>query len=151
MDDHARVQTGTPHHEPIEIDVRPMWITGVIITIVVTIGFLVVFWLMSWFSTRGEPLSAQQPKGDAVKPDPDWNVPPQLEQLRTREQRFLGTYGWVDQTKSVARVPVDRAIELIAEKGLPPVVGAAESATSVPLEQDSSSDATAPPSESGDE
>jgi hypothetical protein len=31
---------------------------------------------------------------------------------RTKEQAAATTYGWVDQSKGVARLPIDRAIEL---------------------------------------
>jgi hypothetical protein len=125
-------------------------VTAVVLTIIVTIAFLLVFWLLSWLSTRANPLAAEQPKGAAVKYDPKWNIPPQLEQLRLLEAQFFSTYKWVDQAQGVARVPVDRAIKLMAEKGLPPVIGTTGPASSEPPQQTVPSDA-APPPEPGDE
>jgi hypothetical protein len=40
-----------------------------------------------------------------------------MDELRARDQEALGTYGWVDPAHGVARIPVDRAIEILAEKG----------------------------------
>ncbi|MDQ5978855.1 MAG: hypothetical protein QG602_1829 [Verrucomicrobiota bacterium] len=35
-----------------------------------------------------------------------------LAEQRTKEQAAATTYGWVDQSKGVVRLPIDRAIEL---------------------------------------
>jgi hypothetical protein len=35
-----------------------------------------------------------------------------LTEQRTKEQAAATTYGWVDQSKGVVRLPIDRAIEL---------------------------------------
>ncbi len=37
-----------------------------------------------------------------------------LIETRAKEQAAATTYGWVDQSKGVARLPLDRAIELTA-------------------------------------
>lgn len=42
-----------------------------------------------------------------------------LEQQRAIEQQELTTYGWVDQGKGVVHIPVDRAMDLTLERGLP--------------------------------
>lgn len=39
---------------------------------------------------------------------------PKLEELRTREQEELTTYGWVDKEKGTVRIPIERAMELVA-------------------------------------
>jgi hypothetical protein len=35
------------------------------------------------------------------------------------EEQELNSYGWVDAGNGIARVPIDRAMELIVEQGLP--------------------------------
>ena len=40
--------------------------------------------------------------------------------LRAEEDAILTTYGWVDKDRGLARVPIDRAMELLVERGLPP-------------------------------
>jgi hypothetical protein len=42
-----------------------------------------------------------------------------IKDLRQEERRLLDTYEWVDKNKGVVRIPIDRAIEVLAEKGLP--------------------------------
>jgi hypothetical protein len=42
-----------------------------------------------------------------------------IKELRQEEHRLLETYEWVDKNRGVVRIPIDRAIEVLAEKGLP--------------------------------
>ena len=39
--------------------------------------------------------------------------------MRDKEQKRLHGYGWVNQGAGVARMPIDEAKKLIAERGLP--------------------------------
>ena len=39
---------------------------------------------------------------------------------RAEEDEILTTYGWVDKDREVARVPIDRAMDLLVQRGLPP-------------------------------
>lgn len=43
----------------------------------------------------------------------------QLDQVRLKEEEMLATYGWVDQKAGVVRIPIERAMDLIAQRGLP--------------------------------
>ncbi len=47
-----------------------------------------------------------------------------LKELRQREDQLLEHYQWVDKNAGIVRIPIERAIELTAERGLP-VRGAA--------------------------
>jgi hypothetical protein len=39
--------------------------------------------------------------------------------MRAAEDKILNGYGWVDREHGVARIPIDRAIDLLAQRGLP--------------------------------
>jgi hypothetical protein len=41
--------------------------------------------------------------------------------LREREDAALHGYGWADQRAGIARIPVDRAVAILLEKGLPEI------------------------------
>lgn len=43
----------------------------------------------------------------------------QIYSFRLQEEQKLHSYGWVDQNAGVVRIPIDRAMELIAQRGLP--------------------------------
>ena len=39
--------------------------------------------------------------------------------LRAAEDARLTTYGWVDRSGGIARIPIDRAMQMIVQKGVP--------------------------------
>ena len=52
-----------------------------------------------------------------------------LAELHEREDLLLNHYSWVDQSKGEVRIPIERAMELLAQRGLP----VAPAGTSQPL------------------
>ena len=42
-----------------------------------------------------------------------------LQEVRADESAFLHSYGWVDRQAGVVRIPIDRALTLLLERGLP--------------------------------
>jgi len=53
-------------------------------------------------------------------PAPQLQLAPRqdLAEFRAREDRILHSYGWIDQTGGVVRIPISRAMELLAARGL---------------------------------
>jgi hypothetical protein len=43
----------------------------------------------------------------------------QLRQFIEDEDRKLATYNWVDKDKGIVQIPIDRAMDLIVQRGLP--------------------------------
>lgn len=58
---------------------------------------------------------------NALPPPPRLQQNPglDLETLRRREERELGTSGWVERSRGTVRIPVERAMELLLRRGLP--------------------------------
>lgn len=63
-----------------------------------------------------------------VSPDDIARFPqPRLEQnerleindFRLKEEQTLNSYGWVDEKAGVVRIPIERAMQLLAQRGLP--------------------------------
>lgn len=54
------------------------------------------------------------------------NEPANLATFQAREHEVLTTYGWVDRNAGIVRIPVERAKDLVLERGLP-VRGAIDS------------------------
>jgi hypothetical protein len=52
-------------------------------------------------------------------PQLEVNERTELNGERLREEDTLSTYGWVDQNAGVVRIPIDRAMDLLAQRGLP--------------------------------
>jgi hypothetical protein len=43
----------------------------------------------------------------------------EINDFRVQEEQTLNSYGWVDQQAGVVRIPIDRAMALVAQRGLP--------------------------------
>jgi hypothetical protein len=43
----------------------------------------------------------------------------EVDAFRLQEAQTLHSYGWVDEQAGVVRIPIDRAMELLAQRGLP--------------------------------
>ncbi|HVO59885.1 MAG TPA: hypothetical protein VMT53_03060 [Terriglobales bacterium] len=43
----------------------------------------------------------------------------ELNDQRLQEENTLNTYGWVDQKAGIAHIPIERAMQLLAQRGLP--------------------------------
>ena len=53
------------------------------------------------------------------EPQLELNERTELNGERLREENTLNTYGYVDKNAGIVRIPIDRAMELLAQKGLP--------------------------------
>jgi len=56
------------------------------------------------------------PAGPLLQNDPEKD----LKTLRAREDAVLSSWAWADPAHTHARVPADRALEIVAAKGFPP-------------------------------
>lgn len=94
--------------------------------LLVAIGVILVLmgWLFDYFSARAtrldvppSPLAQARP----LPPEPRLQVRPgkDLRALRATEDAAMNSYGWVDQTAGIVRIPIDRAMDLLAKRGLP--------------------------------
>jgi hypothetical protein len=54
-------------------------------------------------------------------PAPREQISPRLDllSLRAQEEAELNSYGWIDPKAGVVRIPIDRALELVSQRGLP--------------------------------
>ena len=54
-------------------------------------------------------------------PEPRLEINERLEinDFRLQEEKKLNSYGWIDQKAGIARIPIDRAMHLLAQRGLP--------------------------------
>lgn len=61
----------------------------------------------------GDPTQAFPPP--QLQPDPAAD----LNKFRARQEQTLDSYGFVDKDQGILRIPIDHAMQLLAERGLP--------------------------------
>jgi hypothetical protein len=122
--DEKREHTGGGYDA--EINVRQVAGFTIGLLGVTAVVLVVMWWMSSAFKRMDEandppPSPVNEAQLDPIPPGPRLQpAPPRdMAELRAEDQKILGTYGWVDQAGGVARIPVDRAISILAERGLP--------------------------------
>lgn len=127
------------HEENIVRLSTTVWLT--IFSVVVVIIVQTVLWmgLKAADNTRkSEKPTALFPGRDAIKPDQfpeprlEVRYDNEIEKVRVEEAALVENYAWVDKSKGVARIPVDRALEILARSGLPKVAAPAPTAGAPP-------------------
>ncbi len=121
QDLHRRPQSG---HEERDANIRGVvWFAIALIAAVVAVLFL-MRWTFNALPAPQAELAAPLSKEAATELPPEprlqVNAPEDLRQLRLKEESVLNSYGWVDKQNRIVRIPIDRAIELLAQRGLPP-------------------------------
>lgn len=53
------------------------------------------------------------------QPQLETNERTELNKVRLREEDILSTYGYIDKNAGTVRIPIDRAMDLLAQRGLP--------------------------------
>jgi hypothetical protein len=92
------------------------------LSIVVLLGGAVCWLVLRVFEHVARQHYAHVPPRERIlPPEPRLEASPlaDLEAVHQEEDALLNTYGWVDRTHGTARIPIDRAIELLARRGLP--------------------------------
>ena len=114
------------HHEHSDVDIRAILTFGVALTIVAVVVHLLIYVLFGYFESRERvqapaeyPLAAAQ--GHREPPEPRLQTDPRqdLADLRAKEDDTLTSYGWVDRNAGVVRIPIDQAMQLTLQRGLP--------------------------------
>lgn len=76
--------------------------------------------IQSSLGTTREPAAPTTNKIQPPNPllQDNWGTKVDIQQQRIHEDEVLGSFGWVDQNKGVVRMPVDKAMSMIVERGV---------------------------------
>jgi hypothetical protein len=114
-------------HEQTAIQPRTLFISaGVLVAVVIVCQVVLGLW-MSGFEHKEERANALHPNRQTI--DVDQFPQPRLQRtppvdfmgMMQEERARITSYGWVNKDAGIARIPVDRAMEILVEKGLPKV------------------------------
>jgi len=121
----AQVENSDVAYEKRDVNPHAILWVGVAIIVSAVIIHFAVWGLFDLFNRsearKGKPpaslvnMKRQPPPAPRLQTD----APADLQELRNREDAALESYGWVDRERGIARIPVERAMELLVERGLP--------------------------------
>lgn len=110
-------------HETADVNVRGVLIFIAVLTVVVALLCLGMWWLLKAWSPQGVPRRAVQEDRPLPPPPRLLGAPGALgsagdmKELRRAEDELLGSYGWIDPGRGVVRIPIQRAMELLLRRG----------------------------------
>ena len=94
---------------------------GAVLVVLIVVSFLATFALFRLFSERADqtdvpasPLAGSAP----AFPSPELQADPTADriQLQQEEDARLSGYGWVDRRQRLVHIPIERAMDLAAER-----------------------------------
>ena len=109
-------------HETRDANIRSLTILLVGLFLLLLLSLLAMGWMFWYLAGREETSRAPRAAAERDRPPaPRLQVDPatDLENLRKAEAAVLNSYGWVDRKAGIVRIPIDRAMEVRAERGLP--------------------------------
>ena len=120
MSDH---RTNGAGYEVEDASIREVIIAGAGIAIGTFIVCVLMWFLFNALKRSEAEAQTINPLANPYQlpPEPRLQVQPyvELENLRRHEDEVLNTYGWVDKNGGKVRLPIDRAMDLMLERGLP--------------------------------
>ena len=135
-------------HESRDVNVKAISIFGIVLALgliatLFAIWGLFAFYRSYFYANEKPPFQGVDVDARRLPPEPRLQAAPQLDlrEMRAAEDAILDHYAWVDPDKGVVRIPIDRAIDIMAQRGFPSRPQAGPVSTSTPL--------TAEPAESG--
>lgn len=124
--EHLENHANRAHHEESDVNIRGILGFGAGLFVVAVAVHLLIYGLFGYFNSREGvkqapeyPLAAQQE--NRVPPEPRLQTDPRqdLADMRAKEQELLDSYGWVDKNAGIVRIPIDTAMKLTLQRGLP--------------------------------
>ncbi len=111
-------------YEKSDLKPKPIVLFAVMLTVVTILVFVASYGMIRflgwWDRARLEtPASPLATRTIPAEPRLQVKAPKDLQALRAAEQEVLTSYGWVSREAGVARIPIERAMQLVLERGLP--------------------------------
>jgi hypothetical protein len=109
-------------YEPADVNIRGVLAVALGWSIFVALAATALIGLSSMFGTLRPPVETSPlARVEIQPPEPRLEANPQvtLDRVRARQEQLLNGFGWVDRDAGIARIPIDRAMAILAERGWP--------------------------------
>jgi hypothetical protein len=113
-------------HEESDVNVAAIIRYGIGLLVIGAFILVFLWWLQGTYARQNEraqtqvyPLAAGQQ--DRLPPFPRFQENPQqeLQDLRAKQKALLEGYQWINKDAGVARIPIEDAMKIVVEHGLP--------------------------------
>ena len=113
-------------HEGSDVNVRAILGFGAGLMALAFVVHIFLWWLLGVYTRQAEraqtqvyPLAAGQQEQLPALPRFQENPQQDMRALRAKQQALLEGYAWVNRDGGVARIPIEEAMRIVVERGLP--------------------------------
>jgi hypothetical protein len=110
------------HHKNRNLNVRAIGIFGIGLILLAGGSILMLSAMFRYFEMRENANQARttenEPRKVPAEPRLQDHAVQDLQQMRAEEDQILNSYAWVDKKKVIVRIPIERAIDLLVNRGL---------------------------------
>jgi len=105
-------------YEPRDANYTAVTLLGIGLVMLVAVSFGVVFWFLSLVSQTEAEQDVVFRREQVPLPEPEQHANQKLTRIEQEQAlgQLLESYGWVDRERRVARIPIERAMEILAEQ-----------------------------------
>jgi hypothetical protein len=122
-DEHVHGDNPDIGYEVADANIRQVVIAGIGLAVATAIACFAMYFLFNLLKKSGGPAQAVNPMAPAstLPPEPRVEDKPwmQRQNLLPKEDRVLNTYGWTNKGAGLVRIPIDKAMDLIVQRGVP--------------------------------
>ena len=148
MDKSHGPAVASPGYETRDANVRGVFSFLVVLGLALVFIALLCWGLFKYFSAGQATRAPASPFSETrqLPTGPQLQVNPRQDLLRFRaeQERSLESYSWENRDAGTVRVPIERAMELLLQKGLPVAAGASPTGTSSDAEKTAPKASTKP-------
>ncbi len=113
-------------YEPSDLSPRLTTFVGIGIAAITLLCALIVFGIVSWALSHQAKEPSEAPPvargASTLPPEPRLQSSPtaDFELYRAQQLKTLESTGWVDRAQGIAHIPIEDAMRMIVERGIPP-------------------------------
>ena len=120
----ALTETPITSHETSDLDAGVAGLFGAVLMTTIILLMAATYWIYDFsISRHAARYPALSPLAYTREPTPEprlqVDAPRELRELRAAEDAALHGYAWIDKDRGLVRIPIDRAIDVLAQRGLP--------------------------------
>src|SRR5687767_4545457 len=113
-------------HEESDVNVGAIFRYGIGLAVVALIVHVFLWWLLGVYErqntgaqTQAFPMATGQQNQLPPAPRLQQNPQQELQDLHVKQRGVLEGCGWVDKEAGVARIPIEEAMKIVIQRGLP--------------------------------
>lgn len=110
-------------YEPSDVNLRGLWRPLLGLGALIAVTFVLGLWIVEGLVQFRTPQPAEtgwigRREASQVPPLPRLQIAPDqdLAKLRREEDRLLETYAWINEPEGLARIPIERAMAILANE-----------------------------------